>query len=121
MRKQQRNPSDGNDSNTNNGNQNNNNSGNNNGNDGNDDDGNNNGNTEKPDDSNVETEITYADGSYKVTVKCEPDEDEGFDEYNLTAAITVKGDKITAISNVSGDGDGHNDRYIQLGCKWKIQ
>lgn len=40
------------------------------------------------------------------------DEDEGFDEYNLTAAITVKGDKITAISNVSGDGGSSNDRYI---------
>ena len=81
------NPSNGNNSNTNNGNQNNNNSGNNNGNNGNNNNGNNNGNTEK-------------------------DEDEGFDEYNLTAAITVKGDKITAISNVSGDGDSSNDRYI---------
>ena len=106
------NPSNGNNSNTNNGNQNNNNSGNNNGNNGNNNNGNNNGNTEKPDDSNVETGIYYADGSYTVTVKCEPDEDEEFDEYNLTAAITVKGDKITAISNVSGDGDSSNDRYI---------
>ena len=106
------NPSNGNNSNTNNGNQNNNNSGNNNGNNGDSNNGNNNGNTEKPDDSNVETGTYYADGSYTVTVKCEPDEDEGFDEYNLTAAITVKGDKITAISNVSGDGDSSNDRYI---------
>lgn len=106
------NPSNGNNSNTNNGNQNNNNSGNNNGNNGDNNNGNNNGNTEKPDDSNVETGTYYADGSYTVTVKCEPDEDEGFDEYNLTAAITVKGDKITAISNVSGDGDSSNDRYI---------
>ena len=106
------NPSNGNNSNTNNGNQNNNNSGNNNGNNGNNNNGNNNGNTEKPDDSNVETGTYYADGSYTVTVKCEPDEDEGFDEYNLTAAITVKGDKITAISNVSGDGGSSNDRYI---------
>ena len=104
------NPSNGN--NANNGNPNNNNSGNNNGNNGNNNNGNNNGNTEKPDDLNSNAPTYYADGSYTVTVKCEPDEDEGFDEYNLTAAITVKGDKITAISNVSGDGDSSNDRYI---------
>lgn len=106
------NPSNGNNSNTNNGNQNNNNSGNNNGNNGNNNNGNNNGNTEKPDDSNVETGTYYADGSYTVTVKCEPDEDEEFSAYHLTAAITVKGDKITAIGNVSGDGGSSNDRYI---------
>ena len=109
------NPSNGgnnNANNENNGNQNSN-SGNNNGNNGNNNNGgNNNGNTEIPDDSNGETGIYYADGTYTVTVKCEPDEDEDFDPYNLTATITVKGDKITAISNVSGDGDSGNDRYI---------
>ena len=104
------NPSGGN--NSNNGNQNNNNSGNNNGNTGNNNNSNNNGSTEKPDDSNTNAPTYYADGSYTVTVKCEPDESEDFDAYNLTATITVKGDKITAISNVSGDGDSSNDRYI---------
>lgn len=104
------NPSNGN--NSNNGNQNNNNSGNNNGNTGNNNNSNNNGSTEKPDDSNTNAQTYYADGSYTVTVKCEPDESEDFDAYNLTATITVKGDKITAISNVSGDGDSSNDRYI---------
>ena len=104
------NPSNGN--NSNNGNQNNNNSGNNNGNTGNYNNSNNNGSTEKPDDSNTNAPTYYADGSYTVTVKCEPDESEDFDAYNLTATITVKGDKITAISNVSGDGDSSNDRYI---------
>lgn len=104
------NPSNGN--NSNNGNQNNNNSGNNNGNTGNNNNSNNNGSTEKPDDSNTNAPTYYADGSYTVTVKCEPDESENFDAYNLTATITVKGDKITAISNVSGDGDSSNDRYI---------
>lgn len=104
------NPSNGN--NSNNGNQNNNNSGNNNGNTGNNNNSNNNGSTEKPDDSNTNAPTYYADGSYTVTVKCEPDESEHFDAYNLTATITVKGDKITAISNVSGDGDSSNDRYI---------
>ena len=104
------NPSNGN--NSNNGNQNNNNSGNNNGNTGNNNNINNNGSTEKPDDPNTNAPTYYADGSYTVTVKCEPDESEDFDAYNLTATITVKGDKITAISNVSGDGDSSNDRYI---------
>lgn len=104
------NPSNGN--NSNNGNQNNNNSGNNNGNTGNNNNSNNNGSTEKPDDSNTNAPTYYADGSYTVTVKCEPDESEDFDAYNLTATITVKGDKITAISNISGDGDSSNDRYI---------
>lgn len=104
------NPSNGN--NSNNGNQNNNNSGNNNGNTGNNNNSNNNGSTEKPDDSNTNAPTYYADGSYTVTVKCEPDESEDFDAYNLTATITVKGDKITVISNVSGDGDSSNDRYI---------
>lgn len=104
------NPSNGN--NSNNGNQNNNNSGNNNGNTENNNNSNNNGSTEKPDDSNTNAPTYYADGSYTVTVKCEPDESEDFDAYNLTATITVKGDKITAISNVSGDGDSSNDRYI---------
>ena len=104
------NPSNGN--NSNNGNPNNNNSGNNNGNTGNNNNSNNNGSTEKPDDSNTNAPTYYADGSYTVTVKCEPDESEDFDAYNLTATITVKGDKITAISNVSGDGDSSNDRYI---------
>lgn len=104
------NPSNGN--NSNNGSQNNNNSGNNNGNTGNNNNSNNNGSTEKPDDSNTNAPTYYADGSYTVTVKCEPDESEDFDAYNLTATITVKGDKITAISNVSGDGDSSNDRYI---------
>ena len=104
------NPSNGN--NSNNGNQNNNNSGNNNGNTGNNNNSNNNGSTEKPDESNTNAPTYYADGSYTVTVKCEPDESEDFDAYNLTATITVKGDKITAISNVSGDGDSSNDRYI---------
>ena len=107
------NPSNGNNSNTNNGNQNNNNSGNNNGNNGNNNSDNNNGNTEKPDDSNVETETYYADGSYTVTVKCEPDEDEDFDAYNLTATITIKGDKIIAVTNVTGDGDSSNSSYIK--------
>ena len=112
-------PSNGNNSNanngsdsSNNGNQNNNgnNSNNGNNNNGGQNNGNNTGNTETPDQSGP---VYYADGTYTVTVKCEPDEDEDFDAYNLTATITMKNDKITAVTDVSGDGDSANNSYIK--------
>ncbi|MCD8149640.1 MAG: FMN-binding protein, partial [Clostridiales bacterium] len=53
----------------------------------------------------------YADGTYTVTVACNPDEDGDFDAYNLTAVVTIEGDKIVSIE-VSGDGDSDNDTYI---------
>ena len=95
--------------NSNNGNQNNNNGNNGNTNNSGNNNGNNSGNTDAPDQSGP---VYYADGTYTVTVKCEPDEDEDFDAYNLTATITVKNDKITDITNVSGDGDPGNNSYI---------
>ncbi len=113
------NPSNGNNSNanngsdnSNNGNQNNNGNNSNNGNtdNGGDNNGNNSGNTDTPDQSGP---VYYADGTYTVTVKCEPDEDEDFDAYNLTATITIKNDKITAVTNVTGDGDSGNNSYIK--------
>lgn len=112
------NPSNGNNSSanngsgSNNGNQNNNggNSNNGNTNNGGQDKGDNSGNTDTPDQSGP---VYYADGTYIVTVKCEPDEDEDFDTYNLTATITVKNDKITAVTNVVGDGDSSNNSYIK--------
>ena len=115
--KEAANPSNGNNNsnanngsdNSNNGNQNNNNG--NNSNNGNaNNGGNNNGNTDTPDQSGS---VYYADGTYTVTVKCEPDEDEDFNAYNLTATITIKNDKITAVTDVSGDGDSGNNSYIK--------
>ncbi len=115
--KEAANPSNGNNNsnanngsdNSNNGNQNNNNG--NNSNNGNaNNGGNNNGNTDTPDQSGP---VYYADGTYTVTVKCEPDEDEDFNAYNLTATITIKNDKITAVTDVSGDGDSGNNSYIK--------
>ncbi len=115
--KEAANPSNGNNNsnanngsdNSNNGNQNNNNG--NNSNNGNaNNGGNNNGNTDTPDQSGP---VYYADGTYTVTVKCEPDEDEDFDAYNLTATITVKNDRITAVTDVTGDGDSGNNSYIK--------
>ena len=113
------NPSNGNNSNanngsdnSNNGNQNNNGNNSNNGNtnNGGQNNGNNSGNTDTPDQSGP---VYYADGTYTVTVKCEPDEDEDFDAYNLTATITIKNDKITAVTDVIGDGDSGNNSYIK--------
>ena len=105
------NPSNGNNSNANNGNQS---SSGNHSNNGNNNNGENNGgNTEKPDTPDSSGPVYYADGTYTVTVKCEPDDDEDFDAYNLTATVTIQDDRITAVTNVAGDGDSGNNSYIK--------
>lgn len=62
--------------------------------------------TEKP------TNRIYADGAYTVSVICEPDADGDFDAYDLTMTVRIENDKITDISDISGNGDSSNDRYI---------
>lgn len=62
--------------------------------------------TEKP------ANRTYADGDYTVSVICEPDADGHFDAYDLTMTVRIENDKITDISDISGNGDSSNDRYI---------
>ncbi len=59
----------------------------------------------------------YRDGDYAVSVTCEPDEDEDFEAYTLSMTVTIKNDKITAVKDISGDGDSGNDRYI----KWAAE
>ncbi len=54
----------------------------------------------------------YIDGTYDVAVQCDPDEDEDFESYNLSMSVTIRDDKIVAISNVAGDGDSGNRSYI---------
>lgn len=57
----------------------------------------------------------YKNGIYTGTARCIPDEDEEFEEYLLSLQITVVNDKIVAVSDVKGNGDGYdsaNDRYI---------
>lgn len=57
----------------------------------------------------------YKNGIYTGTARCIPDEDEEFEEYLLSLQITVVNDKIVAVSDVKGGGDGYdsaNDRYI---------
>lgn len=55
----------------------------------------------------------YIDGTYTVTVPCEPDEDEDFETYNLTMNVTIRDDKIVAITDIYGDGSSTNDSYIK--------
>lgn len=57
----------------------------------------------------------YKNGIYTGTARCIPDEDGEFEEYLLSLQITVVNDKIVAVSDVKGNGDGYdsaNDRYI---------
>ena len=55
----------------------------------------------------------YIDGTYTVTVPCEPDEDEDFETYNLTMNVTIRNDKVVAITDIYGDGSSTNDSYIK--------
>lgn len=63
-------------------------------------------------DGKDEENTKYISGTYEVTVPCEPDDDEDFEEYNLTMTVTIRDDKIVAITDITGDGDSGNDRYI---------
>mgnify|MGYP002304746878 FL=1 len=89
-----------------------------NGNNGNGDNGNNNGNNGNTDNGNNGSDtdkksVYYADGTYPVTVLCEPDEDEDFEPYHLSANIVIKNDRVAEINNVTGDGDSGNNSYIK--------
>lgn len=77
-----------------------------------------NGNSGKPAESETETETDnkdsiYIDGAYTVSVVCEPDEDQDFEAYNLSMTVHIKDDKITAVTDIVGDGGSSNDSYIK--------
>ena len=55
----------------------------------------------------------YISGIYEVTVPCTPDEDGDFEEYNLSMKMTIREDKIVAITDITGDGGSGNDSYIK--------
>lgn len=63
-------------------------------------------------DGKDEENTKYVSGTYEVTVPCEPDADEDFEGYNLTMSVTIRDDKIVAITDITGDGASDNDRYI---------
>ena len=52
----------------------------------------NNGNTDNGNDGSDtdKKSVYYADGTYPVTVLCEPDEDEDFEPYHLSASVVIK-------------------------------
>lgn len=62
--------------------------------------------TENPDEGK-----NYKNGTYKVSVSCEPDEDEDFDPYTISMDITIKKDKITEISNITANTNSTNKVY----------
>lgn len=62
--------------------------------------------TENPDEGK-----NYKNGTYKVSVSCEPDEDEDFDPYTIYMDITIKKDKITEISNITANTNSTNKAY----------
>ena len=63
-------------------------------------------------DGKDEENTKYVSGTYEVTVPCEPDADEDFEGYNLTMSVTIRDDKIVAITDITGDGASDNERYI---------
>ena len=74
--------------------------------------------TETETETETESETTnenseYIDGEYTVSVVCEPDEDQDFEAYNLSLTVHIKNDKITAVTDLSGDGSKDNETYIK--------
>lgn len=67
---------------------------------------------EKKDGGSDEEQTVYKNGIYEGRALCRPDEDGDFEAYNLTLKVTVRNDKIVAITDVKGDGATANDRYI---------
>lgn len=62
--------------------------------------------TENPDEGK-----NYKNGTYKVSITCEPDDDEDFDPYTISMDITIKKDKITEISNITANTNSTNKAY----------
>lgn len=60
---------------------------------------------------------TYLDGTYSVTVPCYADEDEDFEDYDMSMDITIRGDKIVEITGVTGNGASSNNAYIKRAQK----
>ncbi|MBQ7432147.1 MAG: FMN-binding protein [Lachnospiraceae bacterium] len=69
--------------------------------------------TEPEESTTPEETSQYRDGTYIANGLCEPDEDAQFDSYTLSLQLTVSGDRIVAITDVTGDGDASNDTYIR--------
>ena len=71
--------------------------------------------TENPDEGK-----NYKNGTYKVSITCEPDEDEDFDPYTISMDIIIKKDKITEISNITANTNSTNKAYTNDAKKGMI-
>lgn len=57
----------------------------------------------------------YKDGTYTVTAVCNPDDDEEFETYTLSAKVTIKNDWIIGLEDIKGIGSTYvkaNDWYL---------
>ena len=57
----------------------------------------------------------YKDGTYTVTAVCNPDDDEEFEAYTLSAKVTIKNDWIIGLEDIKGIGSTYvkaNDWYL---------
>ena len=68
-------------------------------------------------DKDPDDDLVYTDGTYEVTVSCDPIEDEDgdsdFEPYQLTMKVTISKDQITAITDIVGDGAEDNAPYLK--------
>ena len=54
--------------------------------------------------ANSEDVSKVQDGTYTGTAKCTPNEDQDFDEYDLSVDVTIENGVIQSIGNISGNG-----------------
>lgn len=67
----------------------------------------------KNDKKNKLPEGTIVDGSYKVSEVCEPDEDEDFEKYTMTAVFTFKNGKCIKISDITSNSESNKAYYMK--------
>jgi len=62
--------------------------------------------------ANSEDVAKVQDGTYTGKAKCTPNEDQDFDEYDLSVDVTIENGVIKSIGNISGNGAEDNNTYI---------
>ena len=62
--------------------------------------------------ANSEDVAKVQDGTYTGTAECTPNEDQDFDEYDLSVDVTIENGVIKSIGNISGNGAEDNVSYI---------
>ena len=62
--------------------------------------------------ANSEDVAKVQNGTYTGTAECTPNEDQDFDEYDLSVDVTIENGVIKSIGNISGNGAEDNVSYI---------